>query len=119
MSLISVKNLITLCGVKALLQRCRDLKKLTLPFDTSVLDSIPEIPSTPSLRHGLREWDITGSLVTPDTLGPVIAILSWVFFDMWDVKSRSTTEFDMELEDSEVLPHTLGRVARRDLHHDA
>ena len=85
-----------------------------------MLDSIPEIPPTPSLRHGLR--DITGSLVTPDTLGPVIAILSWVFFDMWDVKSRSTTEFDMdmmELEDSEVLPHTLGRVARRDLHHDA
>ena len=117
-SMTSVKNLITLRGVKALLQHCRDLKTLTLSFDASELDSIPEIPSTPSLRHGLKDWDIAISLVTPDTLGPVIAILSWVFFDMWDVKSRSTAEFDIELEDSEVLPHTLGRVARRDLHHD-
>ena len=36
-----------------------------------------------------QDWDISGPQVTPDTLGPVIAILSWVFLDMWDVKYRS------------------------------
>jgi hypothetical protein len=80
---------ITMSGVITLLQLCRDLKNLALAFNATKLDLIPEIPPTPSLRHGLKHWDISGSLVTPDTLGPVIAVLSWVFLDMWDVKCRS------------------------------
>ena len=58
-------------------------------MDATKLDLIPEIPSTLSLRHSPKDWDISGPQVTPDTLGPVIAILSWVFLDMWDVKYRS------------------------------
>ena len=58
-------------------------------MNATKLDLIPEIPSTLSLHHSLKDWDISGPQVTPDTLGPVIAILSWVFLDMWDVKYRS------------------------------
>jgi hypothetical protein len=58
-------------------------------MDATKLDLIPDIPPTLSLRHGLKEWDISGSQVTPDTLGPVIDVLSWVFLDMWDVECRS------------------------------
>ena len=58
-------------------------------MNATKLDLIPEIPSTLSLRHSLKDWDISGPQVTPDTLGQVIAILSWVFLDMWDVKYRS------------------------------
>ena len=37
-------------------------------MDATKLDLILEIPSTPSLRHGLKDWGISGSQVTPDTL---------------------------------------------------
>lgn len=104
----SVKNLITLGGVKTLLQRCRDLKKLSLCFDASELDLIPKIPPTPSPRHGLKGWDIAVSLVTPDALGPVIAILSWVFLDIRDVKSCND-QMKLKLSEVLVLPHTLKR----------
>ena len=65
-SVNSLKNLVTLCDVKTL---CRDFKKLSSEFDL-----IPEIPPTPFLRHGLKFWDIAIFLMTPDTLGPVIAL---------------------------------------------
>jgi len=101
-------NSITLSGVISLLQLCRDLKNLVLAFDATKLDLIPEIPPTPSLRHGLKDWDISGSQVTPDTLGPVIAVLSWVFLDMWDVKCRGQVADEAA---SEVLLHSLERMA--------
>jgi hypothetical protein len=77
-------------------------------MDATKLDSIPEIPPTPSLRHGLKHWDISGSQVTPDTLGPVIAVLIEVFLDMWDVKCRSQVAGEVA---SEVLLHSLERIA--------
>jgi hypothetical protein len=99
--------MITLSGIKTLLQLCRNLKNLTLSFDASKLDLIPEIPSTtPSLCHGLKDWDISVSRVTPATLGPVMAVLSWVFLDVSDVKScMGSTDV------SEVLPQSLERIA--------
>jgi hypothetical protein len=57
-------------------------------MDAINLNLIPEIPLIPSLRHGLKDWDISGSQMTPDTLGPV-AVSSWVFLDMRGVKCRS------------------------------
>jgi hypothetical protein len=99
---------ITMSGVITLLQLCRDLKNLALAFNATELDLIPEIPPTPSRRHGLKDWDISGSQVTPDTLGPVIAVLSWVFLDMWDVKCRSQVAGEVA---SEVLLHSLERIA--------
>ena len=93
------------------LQLCRDLKNLALEFDAPTkLDFIPEIPPTPPLRHGLKDWDISGSQVTPNTLGPVIAVLSWVFLDMWDVKCRSQVEGEAARA-SEGLLHSLERIA--------
>ena len=101
---------VTLSGVVTLLQLCRDLKNLALEFDATKLDFIPEIPPTPPLRHGLKDWDISGSQVTPNTLGPVIAVLSWVFLDMWDVKCRSQVEGEAARA-SEGLLHSLERIA--------
>lgn len=104
----SRKHFVTLHGVVTLLQLCRDLKYLTLSFDASKLDLIPEIPTTPCLRHGLKNWDISVSQVTPDTLGPVMAVLNWVFLDMRHVKSR---RWQIGPSASELLPQSLERIA--------
>ena len=100
---------ITLSGIIKLLQLCRDLKKLTLGFDASELYFIPEIPSTPSLCHYLKDWDISGTQVHQYTFNPVMDILRWVFLNLVDIKSRSDDVQDLP---SEVLPHTLERVSR-------
>ena len=106
---------ITLFGMRELFQCCPDLKSLTLSFDATELDSVPEIPMTPSLHHGLKDWDITYSQVNPATVGPVLAILNWVFLDMWHVKSR---RFGMANNaDSEVLPHSVEQVAAKSSFH--
>jgi hypothetical protein len=107
--LSSSEYFITLSGIIKLLQLCRDLKKLKLGFDASELYLIPEIPPTPPLSHGLKDWDIAESDVTRYTLERVIDILSWVFIDLEDVKSRSD---DLEDLPSEVLPYTLKRISR-------
>ena len=99
--------MITLSGIKTLLQLCRNLKNLTLSFNASELDLVPEVPTTPSLCHGLKDWDISVSRVTPATLGPVMAVLSWMFLDMWSVNSRRR---QMDSTDaSEVLPQSVER----------
>ena len=103
---------ITLFGVRELFQLCPDLKSLTLSFDASELHLVPEIPTTPSLRHGLKDWDIDVSEVTSATLDPVLAVLNWVFLDMWDVRAR---RFNLAYSiASEALPHSLGRVAAKE-----
>ena len=102
-------SMITLFGVRELLQLRPDLKSLTLPFHATELDSVPEIPTTPSLHHGLKDWDIANSQVNSSTLSPVLAILNWVFLDMWRVKSRRFEMADDAV--SEVLPHSLVQVA--------
>ena len=54
---------------EALPQLCRNLKNLTLSFDASKLDLIPEILTMPRLGHGLKggdDWDISVSQATPD-----------------------------------------------------
>jgi len=100
--------MITLFGVKMLFQLCPDLKNLSLAFIATELDSVPEIPLAPPLCHGLEDWNVAVSQVTPATLGPVLAILNWVFLDMLDVKSRRSKMADNAV--SELLPRSLERV---------
>ena len=104
-------TMITLFGVKTLFQLCPDLKYLTLAFDATKLDLVPEIPTTPSLCHGLKNWDITVSQVNSATLGPALAILNWVFLDTWHIKSRRFPMTDDMA--SEVLPYSLERIAAK------
>jgi len=70
-------------------------------FDATELDSVPEIPTTPSPIHRGLKGGIADSQVNSATLGPVLAILNWVFLDMWDVKSRRFEMADNAV--SEVL----------------
>jgi hypothetical protein len=56
--------------------------------------------STPR-PEGLRHLSFSGD---SGYLGPVVAVLSWVFLDMWDVKCRSQVAGKAA---SEVLLHSL------------
>jgi len=75
----SIRDTITLSGIKTLFQLCRNLENLSLSFDASKLDLIPKIPSTtPSLPwpQGLGYLCFSGD---SSYVGPVMAVLSWVF----------------------------------------
>jgi hypothetical protein len=44
-----------LFAMKELLESCPKLCFLSLPLDARIVDNIPNIPTTPPLRHWLRE----------------------------------------------------------------